>query len=137
MKIKWIALMLIAFVRCQSGHTLRVSFDSADRVKRGDIVLFGNTKIGSVKNVKADVVHRAATITLLLGKSVQVPMFSEFILAYDAFGTPFITISASGEKRTIDWNQVQHGKVRDAPPDIISPDRQVPSPDGLRPSIKH
>jgi ABC-type transporter Mla subunit MlaD len=134
--IKWIAPMFIACLGCQSSHTLRVSFESADKVKRGDIVFLGNQRVGSVKNVKPDAAHRAATIAILIDNSIQIPMSSEFLLAYDAFGTPYISINPSGEKGIIDWNEVQHGKIRDSPPDTISPERRMPSSDGMRPSRK-
>jgi ABC-type transporter Mla subunit MlaD len=137
MKTILIALMFLAFLGCQTWRALRVNFDRADKVKRGDLVLFGSTKIGSVKEVKTDVAHRAATIIIQFDKAVQIPMSSEFVLAYDAFGTPFITINASDENGTIDWKQVQHGKVRDSPSDATRRDSLRHSPDGLRPSKKN
>jgi ABC-type transporter Mla subunit MlaD len=137
MKVECIALMFIACLGCQSWHTLRVSFDSADKVKAGDIVVLGNTKIGSVKNVKSRARHRLGTITILLDKSVDIPSSPEFMLEYDAFGTAFISISPSGETETIDRSRVQHGTLGDSPSDTISTESPLRPAEGLRPSKKH
>ena len=135
MKIALIAALLLACPGCQSFRTIKVSFGNADKVKRGDIVLMGNTKIGAVRKVTPAIASGPATIAILLDNRAHIPRTSEFILCYDAFGTPFISINPSGDQQILDLKQVQRGKVRDFP--ASSEERMPPNDTSrLRPSKK-
>lgn len=112
MRFKLIGLSFLVLLACQESKTIKIRFDSAEKVKTGDVVILQNAKIGAVRSVKMNA-DKSALVIILFDRPVDVPQGSEFILSYDIFGTPFISIEPSREQDEIDPKVIQRGTVKD------------------------
>ncbi|HEX8040679.1 MAG TPA: MlaD family protein [Chryseosolibacter sp.] len=92
---------------------MRIQFDSAEKVRAGDIVILQDVKIGAVKSVRIRT-GGPAVVVIVLDKPADFPQGTGFILSYDIFGTPFISIEPGNGRLPIDPGKVQKGTVKDS-----------------------
>ena len=113
MKYKLAAFLFLALFGCRDPNSMRLQFDSAEKVRAGDIVILHNTKIGAVKSVRIRTGH-PAVVVIVLDEAPHFPQDTGFILSYDIFGTPFISIEPGNGRHPIDPKKIQNGTVRDS-----------------------
>ncbi len=112
-----IELIFLGLLGCRDSKTIRIQFDSAEKVRAGDIVVLQNAKIGGVKSVKINK-DESAVVVIVLDRPTELPQGTDFILSYDIFGTPFISIEPASDQRLIDPKEIQKGTVKDSQGDI-------------------
>lgn len=112
MKYKLTGFLLFALLGCRDPNSMRIQFDSVEKVRAGDIVILQNSKIGSVKSVKLRT-GGPAVVVIALDTPPNFPQGTAFILSYDIFGTPFISVEPATGRRPIDPKKVRQGTVED------------------------
>lgn len=111
MRSAFATIIVFALLSCRDARIIRVRFETADKVKPGDIVLLHDAKVGAVKALRTYPADKSTIVVISFDHPIDIPAGSAFVLSYDIFGTPFISITPSNGRAITNRKLIQHGKV--------------------------